>query len=315
MNNNQKQIEALYDKTETGHGILNDPDVAHLTINHNKVLGMRGVPGLVVQPEELDDGIKVKIVVKKGSVIAKPVHMCFGMLPKKGLQRIIMDVRVEKHARISIFAHCIFPNAVDVQHVMDAEIVIEEGAEYAYFERHIHGDFGGVKVIPKAKIDVGPYARFTSEFELLSGRVGTIEIDYESTCRKHSVTEMTARVNGREEDVIKIKEVSSLIEEGATAVLISKIAVRGKSTAEVFNKITATAADAKGHVDCKEIVRDQGVAIAVPIVEVRHPKAHVTHEAAIGSVDSKQLETLMARGLDEETAVELILDGMLRRKG
>jgi Fe-S cluster assembly scaffold protein SufB len=49
----------------------------------------------------------------------------------------------------------------------------------------------------------------------------------------------------------------------------------------------------------------------VPIVEVRHPKAHVTHEASLGSVDSRQLQTLMARGLDEDAAAELIIAGLL----
>jgi Fe-S cluster assembly scaffold protein SufB len=53
------------------------------------------------------------------------------------------------------------------------------------------------------------------------------------------------------------------------------------------------------------------VARAIPVVEVRHPKAHVTHEAAIGSVDSKQLQTLMSRGLSEDAAVDLIVQGLL----
>jgi hypothetical protein len=46
-------------------------------------------------------------------------------------------------------------------------------------------------------------------------------------------------------------------------------------------------------------------------VDVKDPRAHVTHEAAIGSVDSKQLQTLMSRGLSEEEAVELIIQGLL----
>jgi Fe-S cluster assembly scaffold protein SufB len=46
-------------------------------------------------------------------------------------------------------------------------------------------------------------------------------------------------------------------------------------------------------------------------VQVDHPQAHVTHEAAIGSVDSKQLQTLMSRGLSEEDATEMIIDGLL----
>jgi uncharacterized protein len=45
---------------------------------------------------------------------------------------------------------------------------------------------------------------------------------------------------------------------------------------------------------------------------VTHPEAKVTHEAAIGSVDRQQMETLMARGLSPEEAVHRIVAGMLR---
>jgi Fe-S cluster assembly scaffold protein SufB len=63
---------------------------------------------------------------------------------------------------------------------------------------------------------------------------------------------------------------------------------------------------------CNEIVQDDGLVSAIPIVKVNHPKAHITHEASLGSVDSKQLQTLMARGLDEEKATDLIIRGLLR---
>ncbi len=49
------------------------------------------------------------------------------------------------------------------------------------------------------------------------------------------------------------------------------------------------------------------------MVRVRDDRAYVTHEAAIGTVDKKELETLMARGLDEERAVDVIIRGMLAR--
>ena len=43
-----------------------------------------------------------------------------------------------------------------------------------------------------------------------------------------------------------------------------------------------------------------------------HPLAKVTHEAAIGSVDKKQLETLMAHGLTPEEAVDVIVKGIMK---
>jgi Fe-S cluster assembly scaffold protein SufB len=63
--------------------------------------------------------------------------------------------------------------------------------------------------------------------------------------------------------------------------------------------------------DCAEIVRGAAVAENVPTVIVRNDQAHVTHEAAIGTVNKKELETLMARGLDEDTAVDVIIREML----
>jgi len=69
---------------------------------------------------------------------------------------------------------------------------------------------------------------------------------------------------------------------------------------------------ARGLMDCMEIVQGQAHASAIPIERVFHPEAKVTHEAAIGSVDKKELETLMARGLSPEQAVEMIVSGILQ---
>lgn len=308
---NQEIIQKLYKNTETDANVLQDKGVAHLTIDYNKVLSSRLVPGLLMDVKEMEDGIKVDITVKEGTIIEKTVHLCFGVIVETGVQRIIMNVDVQKNAKINVLAHCIFPNAVDLKHIMDAKITIGDGAEYTYFEKHIHGSNGGIEVYPKAVVTLGEKARFKTEFELIRGRVGLIDIDYETTCGKESVLEMTARINGSGDDIIKIKETGHLAGEHARGALTTKIAVRDAAKAEIYNKMTATAAYARGHVDCKEIVQDQATAAAIPIVEVNHPKAHITHEAAIGSVDSKQLQTLMSRGLTEDEAVELIIEGLL----
>jgi len=311
MNPQGELITTIYDYTDTDPRVLKDPESAHLVINGNKVLGMHSVPGLKVDVKELADGIDVAVDLEAGVEIAKPVHLCFGMLPETGIQKIILNVNIGSNARISLQAHCVFPRAVDVQHIMDARINIGDGARYSYFEKHVHSPGGGVKVYPKAVVKVGRKAYFKTEFELIKGRVGLIDIDYETTCEERGVVDMTARISGRDDDVIKIRETGALVGEYARGVLTSKIAVRDRARAEVYNKLSATGAHARGHVDCKEIVKDQGVATAVPIVEVHHPKAHITHEAAIGSVDNKQLETLMARGLSEDEASEIIINGLL----
>ncbi len=303
-------LDELFANIEDERKIMNAPEIAHVVIDGNRVLGLRAVPGLDVKVDELEDGISARVTVDTGAVIRKQVHMCFGVTPESGVQRIDMDVDVGAGAAISILAHCVFPNAVDVRHIMDARIRVGKNASYSYLEKHVHGDRGGVRVLPKAKIILDEGARFKTEFELVKGRVGYMEIDYDTDCGEGSVLEMIARVNAAGDDVLTVREAGTLAAR-ATGVLTTKIALRDRAKADIYNKLTATGPHARGHVDCKEIVQDEAVATATPIVEVRHPQAHVTHEASIGSVDSKQLQTLMSRGLSEDDATELIIGGLL----
>ena len=287
-------------------------DIAHLLIHHDKVVGMHAVKGLEIKTEKIKDGVKIDLRLKEGTKVKHPVQMCFGMMPKTGVQRIVMNAVIEKNASINVLAHCTFPNAIDVKHIMDANLTLEENATYLYNERHIHSKQGGVKVIPKAKINVGKHARYITDFELLKGRVGLIDIDYETTCESESKLEMNMRVNATHDDVVKIREVGHLNGEHSHGVLLSRVAVRDQAQAEVYSELTASAPYARGHVDCKEIVQDDGIVSAIPIVKVNHPKAHITHEASLGSVDSKQLQTLMARGLSEDEATDMIIQGLLQ---
>lgn len=286
-------------------------NTAHVEINGNHVLRSEGVEGLIIDAVEKEDGISAVLRVEKGVKLENPVHLCFGVIPETGVQKIELDITIEDDAEASFLAHCTFPNAKKVEHLMNAKIRVGKNGKYSYFERHVHSDYGGVKVVPKAEITLDEGAVFSTEFELLKGRVGYMDIDYSTECAAYSTLEMTARISARGDDVVIIREAGRLHGEHARGVLVSHIALRENARAEIYNDLAADAPYARGHVDCKEIVQDSAVAKAVPIVQVNNPKAHITHEAAIGSVDSKQLQTLMARGLPEDDAVELIIQGLL----
>jgi len=293
------------------HAALHDKNTARLVINKDKVVYTNEVEGLKVVARSIKDGVDIDIRLEENTIVKNPVHLCFGVTHKKAVQKIILNVDIGENSRINIFSHCIFPNAQDVQHIMDGKIRIRKNARYSYIERHIHSEQGGIRVIPKARILLEQGARLKTEFELLRGRVGSIDIDYETTCMEDSVMEMTAKIDGKGDDFIKIREAGNLEGKNSRGVLTSKVAVRDRAVAEIYNKLVATAEYARGHVDCKEIIQGDGKASAIPIVKVNNPKARITHEASIGSVDSKQLQTLMSRGLDEDKAVELIIEGLL----
>lgn len=299
--------EAGGDKT-----VLSDKETAHLVASGHKILSSNNVEGLEVDAKETLTGISAKVTVKEGARIKKTVHLCFGVLHKKGTQKIKMDVELKKGSSAHFIAHCIFPKAEKVRHIMDADVKIGENAEMRYSETHYHGLYGGIEVVPKSNVKVGGNGRYFTDFTLITGRVGRLDIDYLVEAGENAVTELFARVFGHANDEIKIKERVVLAGKNARGLIKTRVALEDEAQAEVTGITEGNAEGARGHVDCMEIVKDNAVASAVPIVKVTNPLAKVTHEAAIGSVDRKQMETLMAHGLTPEEAVDVIVKGILK---
>jgi len=293
-------------------GILADKEIAHFVVSGHKILSMQSVEGLEVKAKETLTGIIASIRVREGIKVKNPIHLCFGILHKKGNQKIKMDVKLEKNASANFIAHCIFPKAEKIRHIMDAVVDIGEDAEMRYSETHYHGLYGGIEVIPKAIVKIAKNGRYFTDFTLITGRVGKLGIDYSVEAEENAVTELTAKVFGHADDDIKIKEAVLLQGDNARGLIKTRVAIEDEAKAEITGITEGNAAGARGHVDCMEIVKDKAVAKAIPIVSVTNPLAKVTHEAAIGSVDKKQLETLMTHGLTPEEAVDVIVKGILR---
>jgi hypothetical protein len=312
----EKEFQGMLDAYEKAGGdksVLKSKDTAKLVIHKNRVLSSDGVSGIKIETRETKTGVDVHLLVEEGAKIPHPVHLCFGILPKQGLQEIIMKVTAQDNSEVSVIAHCIFPNAVKVIHKMDADIDIGNNARFEYKETHYHGEDGGIEVIPKAKIRVGKGGVWQSTFALSQGLVGKLDYDFEVFCDEKAVAELVVKVYGKGHDDIKIWEKIHLNGTGARGLAKSRLVISDRAKAEVKGETYGNAPYARGHVDCIELVNGtEAVARAIPIVSVTNDKAKVTHEAAIGSIDRKQVETLMARGLDESEAVDVIVRGILR---
>jgi Fe-S cluster assembly scaffold protein SufB len=307
------EIIDAYEKAGVNKEAFTSEEVASLVVHESRVLSANQVEGIRLKSEQKKQGVAIELTVEEGRKIKYPVYLCFGILPKEGLQDIDLKMDIQDNTEVSIIAHCIFPNAVNIIHKMDADIKIGNNAKFYYSEIHYHGDYGGIKVIPKAKIEVGEKGEFQNTFSLIEGRVGKLDIDYEITCAAKSVVEIVAKVYGKEDDVIKMFDRVNLNGEGARSLIKTRVVPTDRSWSEVTGETYANAAYTRGHMDCMEVViGKQAIAKSIPILVATNDKAKVTHEAAIGSIDKKQMQTLMSRGLDEDEAVDVIVKGILR---
>ncbi len=288
-------------------------DTPKFFLNYNRITAIKKTEGLILVGKETENGMIADFIVTKGKKIEIPVHLCFGVVKEKGIQEIIPRFIIDDGGKVLILAHCSFPRAKDLIHQMEAEVILGKDAVFLYEERHYHGEEGGAKVFPRFQVHVGKGSYFKSVFSLIKGKVGLLSIDLEVYAQSNSKIEILSKVYGRcKEDRVKIKDAVFL--EGEHARGLVKLRAAASRGGDVIMKgITeANAPYASGHVDCREIVQGEGsTARAIPIVRVGDETARVTHEASVGRVNQRELDTLMARGLTEEEAVDMIVKGML----
>ncbi|MGE5219139.1 MAG: SufD family Fe-S cluster assembly protein [Chloroflexota bacterium] len=241
------EITQVLKRMGTDGAVLTDHHVAHVVANGLDLLSQREIPGVAITSERKGDGLSTQITVERDARIESPVHLCIGVLHATDRQHIQIQVRLEQDSAAKIVAHCFFPRAQKVEHIMDAAIEIESGAELRYAEGHYHGPFGGVIVLPRAQVRIRPHGRYSSDFSLTSGRVGKLRIDYSVNLEAHAVAELTARVFGRAEDDIGIREAAVLSGENARSLIKTRIALQGHARAEITGVTEGNAKGARGH--------------------------------------------------------------------
>jgi Fe-S cluster assembly scaffold protein SufB len=308
------ELEPLYEAfRQIGEdpSLILAPGTAHIVAYGHRLLSQQSIPGVHVSAHADAGAVHARVVVEAGRVIERPVHLCFGLFERVGVQNVDLDLLLEEGAEATFWSHCLFMFPEQARHAMDGRIELARGARLTYNEVHYHGRSGGIEVLPKARVKVGERAHYRADFSLVRGMVGRLEVDYEVVVEKDATAELTSKVYGRGADAIRIEERVRLDGENARGLVKSRVAVEDAARAHIVGATYGNAAGARGHVDCMEIVRGDARAAAVPEVEVSHPQAKVTHEAAIGAVDQRQLEALMARGLDPEQAVDRIILGLL----
>jgi Fe-S cluster assembly protein SufB len=88
---------------------------------------------------------------------------------------------------------------------------------------------------------------------------------------------------------------------------------RAQNTYRGLVKILRTAKGARNHTQCDSLlIGDTCGAHTVPTIESRQPKARVEHEATTSKVSEDQLFYCMQRGLSQEEAMALIVNGFCK---
>lgn len=100
--------------------------------------------------------------------------------------------------------------------------------------------------------------------------------------------------------------------EGSTGINNSKAVIMDESKVITRGTINARNSRTKGHISCDALVMENGASMETyPGLSSQVDDAELSHEAAIGKIKEEELFYLMSRGLDEDEATQLIVQGFI----
>lgn len=288
----------------------------HLYVESNKVLSLMKEEGVILKTKQLRRGVRINLKIKEGFKIKKPIFLCFSLLSPNGFQEIIVpEVILEKNSEAQIFSLCMFPQAEKVVHKMETKIILKEGARLTYNIKHYHGENFGVNLLSETEAFLGKGACFDNDFILDRGTVGKLKLILRANLEENAFAKVSSKVVERGKyDKTEIDESVNLEGAGSQGILKTKGIAQGGGKVFFKGMLRAgrKAKNARGHMDCEEIIVGNSFARSIPAIEVLNPEARITHEASVGKVNQKELETLMTRGLSEEKAIDFIIRGKLK---
>lgn len=249
------------------------------------------------------------IRTQKGAKIDEPVQSCLFIKGENVGQSVHNIVVVEEGSEVHVITGCATShNVQSALHLGISEFYVKKGGRLTFTMVHNWGEQIMVRPRTVGVIDEGGV--FVSNYILLKP-VKSVQ-SYPAmhlngrgaVCRFNSVivAPKGSHVDSGNRIIMNAPETRGEI--------ISRTITTG-GTIIARGHIAGNAVPCKGHLECKGLILGNGLIHAIPELEGSVTGVELSHEAAVGKIAQEEIEYLMARGLDEETATSTIVRGFL----
>jgi uncharacterized protein len=238
-----------------------------------------------------------------------PIQSCL-YLAKEGLSQNVHNIVVaEQGSELHIITGCATaPHLKSGLHIGVSEFYVKRGAKLTFTMIHDWGE--KINVRPRTVIRVEEGGTIISNYISLKP-VGSLQM--------FPTTYLNGRGAVARFNSILVAGPGSFLDVGSRVVLNApdtraEIISRGISSGgsiiargELVGKVSGI----KAHLECHGLILNDGLMQAIPEIIGYVPGVEMSHEAAVGKIDQREIEYLMARGLDEEEAISTIVRGFL----
>jgi hypothetical protein len=244
-----------------------------------------------------------------GAKVTHPVQACLYIAKNNFSQHVHNIVIAEEGSELHIITGCATaPHLISGLHVGVSEFYVKKGAKLIFTMIHEWGD--QVNVRPRTVTRVEEGGIIVSNYVSLKP-VGSLQMNPAThLVGKGAVARFNSILVASSGTNMDVGSRIYLEAPDTKAEIISRAITSGGSIIARGNLI-GKASPIKAHLECKGLILKDGLMQAIPELSATVPGVEMSHEAAVGKIDKREIEYLMARGLDEETAVSTIVRGFL----
>jgi hypothetical protein len=244
-----------------------------------------------------------------GAKVSQPVQACL-YIAKEGFSQNVHNVVIaEENSEMHIITGCsTSPHLITGLHVGVSEIFVKKGATLHFTMIHDWGE--KINVRPRTAIHVEEGGVIVSNYISLRP-VGSLQMSPTTYLDgKGAVARFNSILVAASGSHLDVGSTVHLNYPDTRAEIISRAITVGGTIIARGNMI-GKVAGCKGHLECKGLLLNDGIMHAIPELQGHVPGVEMSHEAAVGKIDQREIEYLMARGLDEDEAVSTIVRGFL----
>ena len=238
-----------------------------------------------------------------------PVQSCL-YIAKEGFSQNVHNIVIaEENSELHIITGCATaPHLVSGLHVGVSEFYVKKGAKLIFTMIHDWGE--KINVRPRTVTTVEEGGLVISNYISLRP-VGSLNM-YPTTYLngKGAVARFNSVLVANKGDFMDVGSRIVLNAPDTRAEIISR-AIASGGTIIARGDLVGKVSGIKAHLECKGLILNNGLMHAIPELRAYVPGVEMSHEAAVGKIDQREIEYLMARGIDEDEAISTIVRGFL----
>lgn len=249
------------------------------------------------------------IIAHKGSSNILPVQACL-YLGREKIQHVHNIVIAEEGSELHIVSGCASGQHVGKggAHYGISEFYVGKNAKISFTMIHTWGE--DIDVYPRSAAKIEENGVFLSNYVCMKPVHKVQMYPTAHLVGENSVARFSSVVIATPGSHLDLGSRAILGAKGASAELVTRAITKGGtiiSRGHILGKTEGT----RGHLECKGLILKDGVIYAIPEIEGNVVGTELSHEAAVGKIARDEIEYLMSRGLDEDSATATIIRGFL----